>query len=900
VNRSQFCGTLCRTDIRSFAPAISIDQKTAPRNPRSTVGTVTEIYDYLRLLFARIGKPHCPICGKAVEKQSASQIVDRIAQMPENKRIMILSPVVRGKKGEHTNVLEKIRKEGFVRMRIDGEIYSIADEIELDPKKPHTIEIVVDRLVIKNLKPKQTELSSGEKVEEKNEDRSRLADSVEIALRKGEGLITILDADTKEEETYSEKFICTEHGPVIEEIEPRNFSFNSPYGACEACHGLGEKMVIQESRVMPNPRLTIAEGAIVPWATMTSREGWNQRILAAVAEAHGFSMDTPVGKLTPEQREIIMHGTGDQDYDVQMNSNRFSGEVSVKFEGVIPNLERRYKETESDFSRKQIERFMDREKCPECGGARLKKEILKVTIDDKNIIDVTEMSVSEARSFFESIPNKLSKRDQEISKLILHEILNRLTFLEDVGLTYLTLSRSANTLSGGEAQRIRLATQIGSKLQGVLYVLDEPSIGLHQRDNNRLIKTLRGLQEIGNTVLVVEHDEEMMREADWLLEIGPGAGANGGRVQAEGTPEEFMKNPDSTTALYLSGKEEISIPKKRRPGNRKSITIRNARENNLRNVDVELPLGKLIGVTGVSGSGKSSLINRILAPYLLNELNRADQHIGAVDRVDGINALDKAIVIDQSPIGRTPRSNPATYTGVFTDIRELFASTSEAKLRGYKAGRFSFNVKGGRCEACQGDGIVKIEMHFLPDIYVPCDVCNGKRYNPEALEITWRGKNIYDVLEMTVEEAHEFFSAIPSIQRKLETLEKVGLGYVKLGQSATTLSGGEAQRVKLATELSKRSTGKTFYILDEPTTGLHFDDIKKLLAVLNALVDSGNTVLVIEHNLDVIKSCDHLVDIGPEGGNGGGEVVAKGTPEEVAEVKKSFTGQYLKEMLAKK
>ncbi len=896
----QFLGMMEKPDVEQISglsPAISIDQKTAPRNPRSTVGTVTEIYDYLRLLFARVGSPHCPKCGHLVEKQSPSQIVDQIAEMPKEKRIMLLSPVVRGKKGEHARVLEKIRRDGFVRMRIDGEIVSIAEEVNLDPKKKHTIEIIVDRLVVGNTKKKYKELSTGEKIEEKNEDRSRLADSVEIALKNGDGLITILDADTKEEVTYSEKFICPDHGAVIEEIEPRNFSFNSPYGACESCHGLGDRMVIKTELVMPNPRLTIAEGAIIPWATMTSREGWNQRILAAVAERHGFSMNAPIKKLTDEQRELILHGTGDEEYEVKMDSDRFSGEVSVKFEGVIPNLERRYKETESDFSRKQIEKFMDRETCPDCGGSRLRKEILGVTIDTKNIIDATEMSVAQARKFFVALPKKLSKRNQEIARLILAEIENRLGFLEDVGLTYLTLSRSANTLSGGEAQRIRLATQIGSKLQGVLYVLDEPSIGLHQRDNDRLITTLRGLQEVGNTVIVVEHDEEMMRSADWLIEIGPGAGSSGGEVQAEGTYKNFIKDPKSTTARYLSGKESIITPKKRRRGNGKKLKIKNARENNLKNVNVEIPLGKLIGITGVSGSGKSSLINRILAPYLLNELNRADQSVGMVDRIDGIGALDKAIVIDQSPIGRTPRSNPATYTGVFTDIRELFATTPEAKLRGYKAGRFSFNVKGGRCESCQGDGIVKIEMHFLPDIYVPCDVCQGKRYNAEALEITWRGKNISDVLHMTVEEAHKFFAAIPLVQRKLETLEKVGLGYVQLGQSATTLSGGEAQRVKLATELSKRSTGKTFYILDEPTTGLHFDDIKKLLVVLNALVDSGNTVLVIEHNLDVVKSCDHLIDIGPDGGNKGGEVIAEGTPEEVAKVKKSFTGKYLKEML---
>lgn len=898
----QFLGMMEKPDVESISglsPAISIDQKTAPRNPRSTVGTVTEIYDYLRLLYARIGKPHCPLCGHLVEKQSASQVTERIAEMPEGKRILILAPVVRGKKGEHQRVLENIRREGFVRMRIDGNVVSIAEEIELDPKKAHTIEIVIDRLVIKNLGKKYIDLPSGEKAEDKNEDRSRLADSVEIALQKSDGLVTIVDADTNEEVTYSEQFICPTHGPVIGEIEPRNFSFNSPYGACESCHGLGHRMVVKQERILPNPRLTLAEGAIVPWATITSREGWNQRVLQEVGNHYGFSMDVPVGKLTEEQMNIILYGTGDQEYSVAMDSDRFSGNAMVKFEGVIPNLERRFRETESDFSRKQIEKFMEMEECPDCHGTRLKKEILGITIDKKNIIDVTQLSVSEAFTFFGNLPEKLSPYEKEVSRLILLEISARLSFLQDVGLKYLTLSRSANTLSGGEAQRIRLATQIGSKLQGVLYVLDEPSIGLHQRDNSRLIKTLRDLQSIGNTVLVVEHDEEMMREADWLLEIGPGAGSHGGEVQNEGTIDTFLKNTNSPTARYLSGKDEIAVPKKRRKGNGKKLRIIEANQNNLQNVSVDIPLGKFIGVTGVSGSGKSSLINQILAPHLLNELNRASQPVGKVERIEGIRLLDKAIVIDQSPIGRTPRSNPATYTGVFTDIRDLFATTSEAKLRGYRAGRFSFNVKGGRCEACQGDGIVKIEMHFLPDIYVPCEICKGKRYNAEALEITWRGKNIADVLEMTVTEGLEFFGSIPSLQRKLETLDQVGLGYIKLGQSATTLSGGEAQRVKLATELSKRSTGKTFYILDEPTTGLHFDDIKKLLGVLNTLTEGGNTVLVIEHNLDVVKCCDHLIDIGPEGGSGGGRVVAEGTPEEIAKNEESFTGQYLRGMLGK-
>ena len=897
----QFLGMMEKPDVESISglsPAISIDQKSAPRNPRSTVGTTTEVYDYLRLLFARVGKAHCPKCGKLVEKQSASEIVEKIAEMPAEKRILILAPVVRGKKGAHEKVFENIRREGFVRMRIDGEIFSIVDEIALDPKKPHTIEIVVDRLVISNLKRTFKTLSTGEKIEEKNEDRSRLADSVELALKKGDGIVKIVDADDGAEMTFSENFLCPEHGAVIDEIEPRNFSFNSPYGACPDCHGLGNRMVIKRELIIPNEKLTIAEGAIVPWATMTSRDGWNQRILKAVGEKYGFDLDTPIKRFSEKQKEILLFGTGDEEFEVQMASDRFSGKVSTKFEGVIPNLERRYRETESDFARRQIEKFMDTEKCPSCGGARLRKEVLSIFIDGKNIIDATHFSVKAARKFFEHLPKKLSARENKIAKLILAEIIARLSFLGNVGLDYLTLSRAANTLSGGEAQRIRLATQIGSALQGVLYVLDEPSIGLHQRDNEKLLKTLRGLQEIGNTVLVVEHDEDTMRHADYLIEIGPGAGKHGGKVVAAGAPKDFFKNEKSETAAFLSGKKQIKIPKTRRAGNGKAIRIFGAAENNLKKVDVEIPLGKFVGVTGVSGSGKSSLVNKILAPYLANELNRAKRKVGKVEKIEGVHHLDKAIVIDQSAIGRTPRSNPATYTGVFTDIRDLFAATNEAKLRGYRAGRFSFNVKGGRCEACQGDGMTKIEMHFLPDIYVPCEVCGGKRYNAETLEITWRGKNMADILAMTVSEALEFFQKVPSIQKKLETLEKVGLGYIALGQSATTLSGGEAQRIKLATELAKRSTGRTFYILDEPTTGLHFADIQRLLGVLNALVESGNTVLVIEHNLDVIKCCDHLIDIGPDGGDGGGEIVGVGTPEQIAETKGSFTGRFLREMLS--
>ncbi len=893
----QFLGLMEKPEvdtIEGLSPAISIDQKTASRNPRSTVGTVTEIYDYLRLLFAKVGIPHCPECGKEVQKQSVSQIIEQVASLEEGSKIMILAPLISGKKGEHLKVLENIQKAGFLRLRVDGEIYSIADEVNLDPKKKHDIEAVVDRLVVKDLGKTYKTLSTGEKIEEPNPDRTRLADSIELAIRHGEGRMIILNPDTGTLETFSERFACTEHGSVIPEIEPRNFSFNSPYGACTDCHGLGSRLVVQQEKILENPKLTIAEGAIMPWATSTSGMSWYIRILEAVAKIHGFDLNTPVKNLSKENIDIILNGTGDEEYEVQMDSDRFSGEFATKYEGVIKNLERRYRETESEFSRKQIEKFMEQETCPTCEGKRLRKEILGVTVGDKNIIDATSFSIAEARDFFDHLPKIFNERQMKIAKLILQEITDRLSFLDHVGLKYLTLNRAANTLSGGEAQRIRLATQIGSKLQGVLYVLDEPSIGLHQRDNSKLIETLRSLQEIGNTVLVVEHDEETMRSADYILEIGPAAGKYGGEVVFSGTPKEMMKSGSSSTGEYLSGKKEIPIPKKRHSGNGKQLEIIGAKENNLKNISVQIPLGCFVGVTGVSGSGKSSLINTILGPILAVKLNRAQTKAGKHKEIKGIEHLDKVIVIDQSAIGRTPRSNPATYTGVFTDVRNLFAESPEAKLRGYKAGRFSFNVKGGRCESCQGDGIVKIEMHFLPDVYVPCEVCKGKRYNAEALEITWRGKNIADVLNMTVSEALEYFEKIPNIKNKLQTLEDVGLGYIHLGQSATTLSGGEAQRVKLATELSKRSTGKTFFILDEPTTGLHFEDVQKLLNVLSALVEKGNSVLVIEHNLDVIKSCDHLIDLGPEGGDNGGEVLATGTPEEVAEVKKSYTGQFLK------
>ena len=896
----QFLGMMEKPDVDSItglSPAISIDQKTVHRNPRSTVGTVTEINDYLRLLFAKAGRVHCTKCGKRVEKQTTSQIVDLVANMEEGKKIIILAPIVEGKKGEHAKILETIRRGGFVRMRVDGDIISINEEIELDSKKKHTIEIVIDRLVVKNFKRSYKTLSTGEKIEEKNPERSRLADSIELALKHGKGKVIVADYDTGHEEVFSENFACPEHGNVITELEPRNFSFNSPFGACPECHGLGNQLIVKEDTVMPNPRLSLEEGAILPWANMLTREGYNFRILQAVGKKLGFNMSTPVGKLTEKQKKAILHGTGDTEYSVKMDSDRFSGDFKTVFEGVIPNLERRHKETDSDFARKQIEKFMHTEVCKSCKGARLKTDVLSVLIADKNIIDISEMSIEALHKFFEELPKTLSKRENEIAKMILQEVISRLAFLEQVGLGFLTLNRSASTLSGGEAQRIRLATQIGSRLQGVLFVLDEPSIGLHQKDNAKLIETLRDLQKLGNTVIVVEHDEEMMKTADYLIEIGPGAGKYGGKVVAQGLPDELINNANSVTGQFLKGEKYISIPKKRRSGNGKKLQILGAEEHNLQNIDAEIPLGMFVGVTGVSGSGKSTLINDILSPILAEKLNRANSKAGKHKDIRGVENLDKVIVIDQSPIGRTPRSNPATFTGVFTEIRDLFASSPEAKLRGYRPGRFSFNVKGGRCEHCSGDGMTKIEMHFLPDIFVPCEVCKGKRFNAETLEVTWRGKNIADILDMTVDEALEFFEKVPKIKQKLETLSKVGLGYVHLGQSATTLSGGEAQRIKLSTELSKRSTGKTMYILDEPTTGLHFQDVERLLNVLNALVDAGNSVLVIEHNLDVIKNCDYLIDLGPDGGDGGGKIVAKGTPEEVAKSKKGHTAEFLKDVL---
>lgn len=891
--------------IEGLSPAISIDQKTAARNPRSTVGTVTEIYDYMRLLWAKVGSVHCKQCGKLLTQQSPSKIVDTIANLPEGTKIFLLAPVVRDRKGEHVKLLDAIQREGFVRMRIDGQIMTTDEEVQLDPKQKHSIDIVVDRMVVRDLEVQENET---------NPNRTRLADSIELCLKKGEGIMTVLEVDNEKEHVFSERFACTTPGCeeiTIPEIEPRNFSFNSPHGACQVCHGIGNILQVEESSIVPNPKLTLAEGAIHPWATSASRMSYMMRMLEALAEEVGFSMNTPWNKLDDKHKDIILNGY-DKKIHMEWESAAFDGTYQTEYEGVIPNLERRHRETDSSYVRSQIESYMQELPCQSCEGKRLRPEILSILIGETNIVDATDMSIDLAKQFFGALVPKAERKnlqspiqtvnkdltefssyDYTIAKKILAEIISRLTFLENVGLTYLTLSRSAATLSGGEAQRIRLATQIGSALQGVLYVLDEPSIGLHQRDNSRLIATLTRLRDLGNTVIVVEHDEETMETADYLLEIGPGAGKYGGTVMAQGTPDELIANPESVTGQYLSGKKSIPVPSKRRKGNGKTIEITDAHHHNLKHVDVSLPLGTFIGITGVSGSGKSSLVHGILAPELLSKLNKAKTKPQNVGSIKGVDQLDKAIVIDQSAIGRTPRSNPATYTGIFTDVRDMFAGTPEAKLRGYKPGRFSFNVKGGRCEECEGDGLKRIEMHFLPDVFVTCEVCHGKRYNRETLEVTYKGKNIADVLDMTIGDGVEFFSAIPTISKKLQTLMDVGLGYIRLGQSATTLSGGEAQRIKLASELMRRSTGNTFYILDEPTTGLHFDDIQKLLDVLERLVEKGNTVLVIEHNLDVIKSVDHIIDIGPDGGSGGGEVIATGTPEDVAKVEKSYTGQYL-------
>jgi len=879
----QFLGLMDKPDvdkIEGLSPAISIDQKSASHNPRSTVGTVTEIYDYLRLLYARVGIPHCPVCGKKITGQTVTQMVDQIMSWKEGTKIVIMSPLVKDQKGEHKHLLEEAKKGGYQRVRFDKIIMDLPEAIamEVDKKKKHTIDVVVDRIV----------LDSG--------DRARLADSLETALDLGNDSV-IVQKDEKEEVLFSSNFACPDGHTNLPELNPRNFSFNSPHGACSDCTGLGTRLEITPELVMPNTKLTLAEGAIRPWSKTTSRLSWYSKVLEALAKEYGFSTNAQVRDLPKKFIDVILYGTGEKKVRIQDESGY---ERFTSFEGVIPNLERKYKETDSDYMRGEIEQYMRIQKCPTCGGRRLKPEFLAVTIDGKSIVDISTLAIDDAITFTESLPKKLSEKDMKIAHQIFKEIVSRLKFLLDVGLNYLTLDRSADTLSGGEAQRIRLATQIGSGLTGVLYILDEPSIGLHQRDNDRLLKTLKNLRDLGNTVIVVEHDEDTIWESDWMVDIGPGAGKHGGEVVAEGTPAQVAKNKNSPTGKYLSGAESVAVPSTRRRGSSKTIKIVGATEHNLKNIDVEIPLGKFVALTGVSGSGKSTLLNEILAKSLSAYFYNAKESAGEHKKILGIENIDKVINIDQSPIGRTPRSNPATYTGVFTYIRDLFAATQEARMRGYKAGRFSFNVKGGRCEVCGGDGVIKIEMHFLPDVYVACEECKGKRYNKEALAIHYKGKTISDVLEMTVDEAHVFFRAVPLIARKLETLSLVGLGYMHLGQQATTLSGGEAQRIKLASELARASTGRTLYILDEPTTGLHFDDVKRLLGVLGKLVDKGNTVLVIEHNLDVIKSADWIIDLGPEGGNKGGEVVAVGTPEEVAKVKRSYTGQYLDKALKKK
>lgn len=876
----QFLGQMEKPDVDSISglsPAISIDQKTTSKNPRSTVGTVTEIYDYLRLLYARIGVPHCPVCGKEIRQQTVDQIVDKIMELPQGTKIQLLAPIVRGRKGEHVKELEQARKSGYVRARIDGITYDLSEEIKIEKNKKHTIEIVVDRLVIKP------------------EIKSRLTDSIEVVSGLTGGLLTV-DVIGGEEMHFSQNYSCPEHNISIEELTPRMFSFNNPFGACEKCTGLGVFKKIDPKLIIPNKELSIMEGAI-------KASGWNSlddssiamMYYRAISETYGIPLDEPIKNLDPDAIDIFLYGTQGQKLNLSRHTGIYNADYSAEFEGVINNLERRYRESASDYSKADIESYMSDEKCPACKGERLKKESLSVTVGGLNISELTHLSVNDALNFFEKL--KLTPKEQLIGARIIKEIKERLGFLKNVGLEYLTLSRSSGTLSGGESQRIRLATQIGSSLMGVLYILDEPSIGLHQRDNDKLIATLKRLRDLGNTLIVVEHDEDTMYSADYIVDVGPGAGVHGGEIVCAGTIQDIKACEKSVTGQYLSGKKKIPIPEKRRKGNGNFLTVVGAAQNNLKNITVKIPLGTFTCVTGVSGSGKSSLVNEIIYKDLAGKFNRARIRAGEFKEIKGYENLDKVIDIDQSPIGRTPRSNPATYTGVFTDIRDLFASTNEAKMKGYNSGRFSFNVRGGRCEACEGDGILKIEMHFLPDVYVPCEVCKGRRYNRETLEVKYRGKSIYDVLEMTVEEGVEFFKNIPKIKRKLETLYEVGLGYIKIGQPATTLSGGEAQRVKLATELSKRSTGKTIYILDEPTTGLHTADVHKLIDVLQKLVDGGNTVLVIEHNLDVIKTADHIIDLGPEGGQLGGSIVVTGTPEQVAECEASYTGEYLKKML---
>lgn len=879
-----FLGQMEKPDvdyIDGLSPAISIDQKTTSKNPRSTVGTVTEIYDYLRLLWARVGTPHCPICGKEIKQQTIDQIIDQVLALPEATRIQVMAPVIRGKKGEHAKIFEDARRSGYVRCRVDGIAYDLSEEIKLEKNKKHNIEIVVDRLVIRE------------------DIARRLTDSVEVASNLAGGLVVINVVGEDRDILFSQNYACEDCGVSIEELTPRMFSFNNPFGACPTCTGLGSQLKVDPDLIIPNKNLSILEGAITAsgWNNIKS-DGISRMYFDALAKKYRFKLDTPVKDLPKEVLDVILYGTKGEELTLHYDQPRGKGTLHQAFEGICNNLERRYKETQSDAVRKELEDCMSQSPCPTCHGHRLRRESLAVTVGGIDIDTFCHKSVTEALDFMEHL--ELTETQQMIAAQILKEIKNRLGFLRSVGLQYLTLSRSAASLSGGESQRIRLATQIGSSLMGVLYILDEPSIGLHQRDNDKLLKTLQDLRDLGNTLLVVEHDEDTMRAADYIVDVGPGAGVHGGEIVAAGTPEEVMKTPGSITGDYLSGRRNIPVPEHRRPGNGKHLKIFGARENNLRGVDVDIPLGTFTCVTGVSGSGKSSLVNEILYKKLGADLNRVKVRPGKHDRIEGEEYLDKVIDIDQSPIGRTPRSNPATYTGLFNDIRELFASTQDAKTRGYGPGRFSFNTRGGRCEACQGDGLLKIEMHFLPDIYVPCEVCKGRRYNRETLEVRYKGKNIYEVLEMTVDEALPFFENLPKIYNRLKTLEEVGLGYVKLGQASTTLSGGEAQRVKLATELSKRSTGKTIYILDEPTTGLHSYDVQRLIDVLQKLVDAGNTIVVIEHNLDVIKTADHIIDLGPEGGDGGGTIVCTGTPEEVAAYPGSYTGQYLARMLEKR
>ncbi|GBY93500.1 excision endonuclease subunit UvrA [Staphylococcus aureus] len=874
----QFLGQMDKPDvdtIEGLSPAISIDQKTTSKNPRSTVATVTEIYDYIRLLYARVGKPYCPNHHIEIESQTVQQMVDRIMELETRTKIQLLAPVISHRKGSHEKLIEDIGKKGYVRLRIDGEIVDVNEVPELDKNKNHTIEVVVDRLVVK------------EGIE------TRLADSIETALELSEGQLTV-DVIDGEDLKFSESHACPICGFSIGELEPRMFSFNSPFGACPTCDGLGQKLTVDVDLVVPDKDKTLNEGAIEPWIPTSS--DFYPTLLKRVCEVYKINMDKPFKKLTERQRDILLYGSGDKEIEFTFTQRQGgTRKRTMVFEGVVPNISRRFHESPSEYTREMMSKYMTELPCETCHGQRLSREALSVYVGGLNIGEVVEYSISQALNYYKNI--NLSEQDQAIANQILKEIISRLTFLNNVGLEYLTLNRASGTLSGGEAQRIRLATQIGSRLTGVLYVLDEPSIGLHQRDNDRLINTLKEMRDLGNTLIVVEHDDDTMRAADYLVDIGPGAGEHGGQIVSSGTPQKVMKDKKSLTGQYLSGKKRIEVPEYRRPASDRKISIRGARSNNLKGVDVDIPLSIMTVVTGVSGSGKSSLVNEVLYKSLAQKINKSKVKPGLYDKIEGIDQLDKIIDIDQSPIGRTPRSNPATYTGVFDDIRDVFAQTNEAKIRGYQKGRFSFNVKGGRCEACKGDGIIKIEMHFLPDVYVPCEVCDGKRYNRETLEVTYKGKNIADILEMTVEEATQFFENIPKIKRKLQTLVDVGLGYVTLGQQATTLSGGEAQRVKLASELHKRSTGKSIYILDEPTTGLHVDDISRLLKVLNRLVENGDTVVIIEHNLDVIKTADYIIDLGPEGGNGGGTIVATGTPEDIAQTKSSYTGKYLKEVL---